>query len=94
MQGARGLKMHQRSCQVIHDLKDELCKDLEEQITADNLENTSENDHRGNISDFVNDECYPELRKGINLPKSESEWSQAHEYFKSALQINNPCRGH
>ena len=34
--GARGLKMHQRSCQVIHGLNYELCKDLEEQITEDN----------------------------------------------------------
>ena len=88
--GARGLKMHQRSCQVIHGLNDELCKDLEEQITADSSENYSENDHSVNVSDFGNDECYPELKKGINLPKSESEWSQANEYFKSALQIDNP----
>ena len=76
--GARGLKMHQRSCQVIHGLNDELCKDLEEQITADSSENYSENDHSVNVSDFGNDECYPELKKGINLPKSESEWSQAN----------------
>ena len=35
--GARGLKMHQRSCHVIHSLNNELCADLEEQITdADN----------------------------------------------------------
>ena len=33
--GTRGLKMHQRSCQVIHGLNDELCADIEEQITTD-----------------------------------------------------------
>ena len=36
--GARGLKMHQRSCQVIHGLNDELCADLEEQIINNNSE--------------------------------------------------------
>ena len=33
--GPRDLKMHQRSCQVINSLNDELCADLEEQITKD-----------------------------------------------------------
>ena len=33
--GARGLKMHQRSCRVIHGLNDELYNDIEEQINID-----------------------------------------------------------
>ena len=37
---ARGLKIHQRSCQVIHGLNDELSADLEEQITTDNTADT------------------------------------------------------
>ena len=35
--GNRGLKMHQRSCQVLHGLNNELCADLEDQL-ADNKE--------------------------------------------------------
>ena len=87
---ARGLKMHQRSCQVIHGLNDELCADLEEQITTDNTENISENEHNGNDINTVNYESFPELKKGINLPKNDSEWSTANDYFKCALQPNDP----
>ena len=36
--GNRGLKMHQRSCRVIHGLNNELCADLEEQTTDNNTE--------------------------------------------------------
>ena len=43
--GARGLKMHQRSWQVIHSLNDELCADLEEPITNDNTNNILENNN-------------------------------------------------
>ncbi|CAB4005396.1 Hypothetical predicted protein, partial [Paramuricea clavata] len=68
-----GLKMHQRSCQVIHGLNDELCADLEEQITTDNSENISENEHNGNDINTVNYDSFPELKKGINLPKNDSE---------------------
>ena len=32
--GVHGLKMHQRSCQVIHGLNNELLEDLEEQMHA------------------------------------------------------------
>jgi hypothetical protein len=85
-----GLKMHQRSCQVIHGLNDELCADLEEQITTDNTENISENEHNGNDINTVNYESFPELKKGINLPKNDSEWSTANDYFKWALQPNDP----
>ena len=88
--GARGLKIHQRSCQVIHGLNDELCADLEEQITTDNSENISENEHNGNDINTVNYESFPELKKGINLPKNDSEWSTANDYFKCALQPNDP----
>ena len=88
--GARGLKMHQRSCQVIHGLNDELCADLEEQITTDNSENISENEHNVNDINTVNYESFPELKKGINLPKNDSEWSTANDYFKCALQPNDP----
>ena len=42
--GHRGLKMHQRSCQVINGLNNELCEDLEEKIQENNTELSTDND--------------------------------------------------
>ena len=88
--GARGLKMHQRSCQVIHSLNDELCADLEEQITNENTNNILENNNYDNDNNNLNYESFPELKKGIKLPKNDSEWSTANDYFKFALQTDHP----
>ena len=88
--GARGFKMHQRSCQMIHGLNDELCADLEEQITANNTEDTPDNDNNGSNIDTVNDGRFPELKKGIKLPKNDSELLTANDYFKCALQLSDP----
>ena len=88
--GARGLKMHQRSCQVIHSLNDELCADLEEQITNDNTNNILENNNYDNNNNNLNYESFPELKKGVKLPKNDSEWSTANDYFKFALQTDHP----
>ena len=88
--GACGLKMHQRSCQVIHGLNDELCADLEEQIINDNSENISENELNENDIDSAKCGSSPKLKKGINLPKNDSEWLTANNYFKFALQTNGP----
>ena len=71
--GARRYKMHQRSCQVIHGLNDELSADLEEQITADNTNNISDNNNCDNDNNNVNCESFPELKKCIKLPKNDSE---------------------
>ena len=82
--------MHQRSCQVIHGLNDELSADLEEQITTDNTADTPGNDNSLNDIDMTNDESFPELKQGINLPKNDSGWQTANDYFKCALQFNDP----
>ena len=82
--------MHQRSCQVIHGLNDELSADLEEQITTDNTADTPENDNSINDIDMTNDESFPELKQGIKLPKNDSGWQTANDYFKCALQFNDP----
>ena len=88
--GARGLKMHQCSCRV--GLNDELYNDIEEQINIDS-ENVPElNQSTSHEESPVNDNDVPNLRKGIKLPKSNSEWSTANEYFKFALQSNQPMR--
>ena len=36
------------------------------------------------------DHCFPKIKKGINLPKSEEQWLTANEYFKSVLSLNPP----
>ena len=38
----------------------------------------------------MNCESFPELKKGIKLPKNDSEWSTANDYFKFALQTDHP----
>ena len=42
----------------------------------------------------INEECIPDLKRGIKPPKSNSEWSTAKEYFKFALQANEPITSH
>ena len=93
--GNWGLKMHQRSCRVIHGLNNELCADLEEQ-TTDNTEDVRMDNvatDNANLTSTENDET-PMLKKGVNLPKQESEWITANEYFKSSLLLNGPIKSH
>ena len=77
-------------CIVIHSLNDELCADLEEQITNDNTNNILENNNYDNNNNNLNYESFPELKKGVKLPKNDSEWSTANDYFKFALQTDHP----
>ena len=90
--GARGLKMHQRSCQVIHGLNDELSADIEEQITTDNTTDPPETYSHSIDTDITNDESLLELKQGINLPKNDSGWLTANDYFKCTLQLYDPIR--
>ena len=87
--GARGLKMHQRSCRVILGLNNELRADLDEEnnnICPDDISNNVQcNSNAGETH-----EEFPFLKKGINLPQSDKEWSTANEYFKFALNLNPP----
>ncbi len=93
--GARGLKMHQRSCRVILGLNEELLEHVIEQ-------EQSSNDCRGDLNEIGNDTTfidnqddeYPELKKGINLSKTDSEWLTANEYFKFALAPDPPITSH
>ena len=41
-------------------------------------------------SNLVNEEVAHELKKGIKLPKKESEWATANDYFKFAIPLNGP----
>ena len=54
-------------------------------VNLDNefVDSNTTNDH---------DEEYPKLKPGINLPKSNSEWLTANEYFKFTIPSNAPIR--
>ena len=88
--GARGLKMHQRSCQVIFGLNSELLENVFNEVECNNVDS-------GDIEHTETQNCnehdkYPELRKSINLPKSNSEWLTANEYFKFLILSNAPIK--
>ena len=79
--GARGLKMHQCSCRVI----DQLGNELQDQMTdALNEKDNEETTDRllTDMQSFDSQENFPDLKKGIKLPKSPLQWSTANDFFK------------
>ena len=88
--GARGLKMHQRSCRVILGLNSELLEDMFNVAECNNVHNDSV-EHTETPNSDEHDE-YPVLRKGINLPKTNSEWLTANEHFKFSILSNPPIK--
>ena len=43
-----------------------------------------------NEASTANNQSIPDLKRGIKLPKSNLQWSTANNYFKFALQTNQP----
>ena len=82
--------MHQRSCQVIHGLNNELCADLEDQIADNNNADFTVEDQSVTQSNLISVENIPEFKKGLNLPKKDSEWATANDFFKFAIPLNGP----
>ena len=81
--------MHQRSCHVINGLNNELCADLEEQVAENNTQEDLDltgGELTANLSS-AEYEITPEIKKGIKLPKSDSEWSTANEYLSNLLYL-------
>ena len=78
--GLRGLKMHQRSCRVIKDLD----KELTYHIDYGNEPLDSAED--GRINDYIQD--LPNIKLGVKLPTSESQWDEANAYFKATLPVH------
>ena len=84
--------MRQRSCRVVLGFNDQLRADLNDAILTDR--------ESGDVGDPLmasgvpspqpEDHCFPKIKKGINLPKSEEQWLTANEYFKSVLSLNPP----
>ena len=77
--GARGLKMHQRSCRVIDDLEDELQQQMTEALNDDNHEDNTD-PANPEISPSNTEENFPDLKRGIKLPKSPLQWSAANDF--------------
>lgn len=81
--------MHQRSCQVVHGLDAELYADIEEQCNHDTQVIAETDQSVGNETFTVNDIEFPILKK---LPKNNLQWSTANDYYKFAVQTNQPTR--
>ena len=86
--GARGLKMHQQSCRVIDDLEDELQQQMTETLNNDNHEDNID-PVNPDISTLNILENFPDLKRGIKLPKSPLQWSTANDFFKLTFS-NHP----
>ena len=76
--GQRGLKAHQRSCRVIKELHGNLFEHLDEDV----------NDTPDDIDDPI-ERLHPEIKPGIKLPRTKSQWEEANTYFKIKLAIND-----
>ena len=76
--GLRGLKMHQRSCRVVHGLND---------VPLEELSDTDRGNRTNNDVDLTLTEHMPNVKPGVKLPKSEFQWKLANEYFHAILPI-------
>ena len=90
--GARGLKMHQRSCRVIDDLEDELQKQMTEALNEHHNEDNVD-PVNPELSSVNSQENFPGIKKGIKLPKSPLQWSTANDFFKLTFS-NYPVISH
>ena len=88
--GKRGLKMHQRSCRVINGLNKELKADLQANIQESNDDYSDEVNVNFDTNTTTIDSSLPTLKEGINLPRNDSDWLTANDYFKCALRVNQP----
>ena len=88
--GARGLKMHQRSCQVIFGLNSELLENVFDEAECNNVD--SEDIEHTETPNYNEHDEYPELRKGINLPKSNSERPTSISNFQYCLMLQSKVR--
>ena len=90
--GARGLKMHQqRSCRVIDGMEEELQQQmtdtLNDQVYEDSVQSVE------NVVPRLNsEESYPDLKKGIKLPKSPLQWSIAYDFNSLFQTTQSQCK--
>ena len=55
-------------------------------MTADKTDDVPEEYNYDCIMDTIGDEFFPQLKKRLNLEKTDPEWQAANEYFKCLLQ--------
>ena len=75
--GLRGLKAHQRSCRVIEKLNG----DLYDVIDEEEENNIPDGEH-------TTLDATPDIRPGIKLPRTQSQWTEANLFFLSALRVD------
>ena len=77
--GLRGLRRHQRSCRVLQGIGTEL-----EDFMQNNEEELSNNDLEIEQKGVV-----PDVKQGIKLSTSESQWKSANDFFRAALPLSS-----
>ena len=84
--------MHQRSCRVVLGLNDQLRADLNDiTLTDQEYGNGSVPLITSGASSLEpGDYGFPDIKTGINLPRSDDQWITANKYFKSVLFLNPP----
>ena len=64
---------------------------LKKNIEDNHTEILTDDNANTNLN-IVENKTFPVLKKGINLPKKDSEWETANGYFKSVLFLNGPIK--
>ena len=83
--GARGLKMHQRSCRVIDGMEEELQQQMTDALNDKGYEDSVQSVE--NVVPSLNsEESYPDLKKGIKLPKLHCNGQLLTTFFNSLFQ--------
>ena len=72
--------MHQRSCRVIDDMEEELQQQMTDALNDKGYEDSVQSVENV-VSSLNSEESYPDLKKGIKLPKSPLQWSIANNFF-------------
>ena len=76
--GLRELKIHQQTCRFITGLSEEIDAMKDERYEA----------RKVHITEFIPNED-PQLKPGIKLPKSDSEWATFEIFFRLELPLDN-----
>ena len=78
--GVRGLKLHHRSCRVVQSLGDISVEDVH---VDSNDSNGVDNPVPTNVTNIM-----PVIKPGIKLPKTDSQWKTANDYFHAMLPMS------
>ena len=81
--GLRGLKAHQRSCHVVDIPNIKVLFEMQDEYVSE------ESDEEWNEEEQINS-VKERVLKGIRLPKNKDQWNIANDFFKVALQVNDP----